>query len=288
MGISSLIPFIIIVVGARKTNYGTRIDYIFADQNLAKNGFKECVVLPDVQGSDHCPVKATLTWELMSCKKCPSLCTKYFPEYMGKQQKLHTYFQKAKPGVGVSSHSQESRKENHRLSSSCKQSQGMSEKMQEYGQEKEQLKRQGSAVQKGSIAKKMKKGDNQPSGGKQANIMSFFGSSISSDKKNNNGTLQNAEKRNTTDITTTQKKRPDSGPIRTKNNKAINSWKNLLKGPAPAPLCDGHREPCVLRTVKKEGPNFGKQFYVCSKPEGLKTNPDARCEHFEWVDKKRL
>ena len=231
-------------------------------------------------------MKAILTWELMSCKKCPSLCTKYFPEYMGKQQKLHTYFKTAKPSVEKGSHSQDSRKENHGLSSSCKQSQYMSENMQDSDQQKEHLKRQYSATQKGPVAKKMK-GHKQPSGGKQANLMSFFSSNNSGDKKNDEGILENTDKRNTTEVTIAQMKNLDSGPIRTRNNEAINSWKNLLKGPAPAPLCDGHKEPCVLRTVKKEGPNLGKQFYVCSKPEGLKTNPDARCEHFEWVDKKR-
>ena len=205
---------------------------------------------------------------------------------MGKQQKLHTYFKRAKPSVETGSHSQGSKKENQAFSSSCKQSERMSENMQELDQQKEHLKRQCSATQKGSTAKKMK-GDKQPSGGKQANLMSFFSSYNSADKKNDKGILQNTEKRNTTEVTTTQMKKLDSGPIRTRNNEAINSWKNLLKGPAPAPLCDGHKEPCVLRTVKKEGPNLGKQFYVCSKPEGLKTNPDARCEHFEWVDKKR-
>ena len=35
------------------------------------------------------------------------------------------------------------------------------------------------------------------------------------------------------------------------------AWKNLLKGPPAPPLCKGHREPCVLRTVKKSGPNQG-------------------------------
>jgi len=61
------------------------------------------------------------------------------------------------------------------------------------------------------------------------------------------------------------------------------AWKKLLKGPEKAPLCKGHREPCVGNKVKKPGPNFGKTFYACARPTGLATNKEARCNHFEWA-----
>jgi AP endonuclease-2 len=65
----------------------------------------------------------------------------------------------------------------------------------------------------------------------------------------------------------------------------IASWKNILKGPPPAPLCSGHKEPCILRTVKNKGPNHGKKFYCCARPDGHSTNKDARCKYFIWVKK---
>ena len=34
------------------------------------------------------------------------------------------------------------------------------------------------------------------------------------------------------------------------------------------PLCPAHRERCHLRTVKKAGPNKGRQFYTCPRAEG--------------------
>lgn len=37
-------------------------------------------------------------------------------------------------------------------------------------------------------------------------------------------------------------------------------------------------EEAVLRTVQKEGPNKGKQFYTCSKPR------EHQCRFFEWAD----
>ena len=63
-------------------------------------------------------------------------------------------------------------------------------------------------------------------------------------------------------------------------------WQQLLKGPQKPPLCEGHQEPCVRRKVKKDGPNFGKEFFVCARPAGSKSNMAARCNHFQWVDKK--
>lgn len=71
------------------------------------------------------------------------------------------------------------------------------------------------------------------------------------------------------------------------DNKTVNAWKSLLGGLGPAPLCKGHKEPCVLRMVKKDGPNKGRQFYTCARGEGLKSNPEARCDFFKWVDKKK-
>jgi hypothetical protein len=47
------------------------------------------------------------------------------------------------------------------------------------------------------------------------------------------------------------------------------------------PRCKGHNEPCVIRTVKKKGPNQGRQFYVCVRADG--PPPVGRCDHFQWA-----
>lgn len=60
-------------------------------------------------------------------------------------------------------------------------------------------------------------------------------------------------------------------------------WKSILSGPRPPPLCSGHKEPCVLRTVKLKGTNQGKQFHCCARPQGHSSNPEARCSFFKWV-----
>ena len=45
--------------GARKRNVGWRIDYFFVTANLAKS-VKEAFILPEVLGSDHCPIGIVL------------------------------------------------------------------------------------------------------------------------------------------------------------------------------------------------------------------------------------
>lgn len=45
--------------GARERNVGWRIDYIFASKDFMKH-VKEAEILPEVMGSDHCPVSITI------------------------------------------------------------------------------------------------------------------------------------------------------------------------------------------------------------------------------------
>ncbi|XP_076770265.1 endonuclease 8-like 3 isoform X2 [Arvicanthis niloticus] len=57
---------------------------------------------------------------------------------------------------------------------------------------------------------------------------------------------------------------------------------NRTRGPcsvsAGSPLCKTHGRRCVLRVVRKDGENKGRQFYACSLPRG------AQCGFFEWAD----
>lgn len=82
------------VTSARQTNYGTRIDCIFADAELVAKEFLDCEIRPNIDGSDHCPVVATLGTCFQAALKPPALCAKYMPEFLGKQQKLKSYFVK--------------------------------------------------------------------------------------------------------------------------------------------------------------------------------------------------
>ncbi|KAG6554008.1 hypothetical protein Mapa_004925 [Marchantia paleacea] len=69
----------------------------------------------------------------------------------------------------------------------------------------------------------------------------------------------------------------------TQKPNAASEWKRIQNAMARAlPLCSGHKEPCVARVVKKAGPNIGRGFYVCARAEGPSSNPETRCDHFEW------
>ncbi|KAL4130516.1 hypothetical protein PRIC2_006512 [Phytophthora ramorum] len=52
-------------------------------------------------------------------------------------------------------------------------------------------------------------------------------------------------------------------------------------GPSNGPVvkCPGHDEPCAERTVRKEGPNKGRQFYTCRRSQ-----TDNSCGYFQWKD----
>jgi hypothetical protein len=61
------------------------------------------------------------------------------------------------------------------------------------------------------------------------------------------------------------------------------AWRRISESMKP-PSCSGHKELCVIRTVKKKGANAGRQFYVCARPDG--PPPVGRCNFFEWASRR--
>ncbi|KAG9477818.1 DNA-(apurinic or apyrimidinic site) endonuclease 2 [Eleutherodactylus coqui] len=250
------------VSGARLTNYGTRIDYILASTPLVEAEFLDSIIMPEVEGSDHCPVKALLKCCPLAADKCPSLCTKYLPEFAGRQLKLSQFLVKKNKDLEVSAG------DTKELGSSQSSSEGSD----------------SSSAQKRRIEKASgnngKKGKLGPKGG-QGSLLGFFRpvvpKSTTLSEGQNNSAIPASE---TANVKVTQQ---NSAPA---NQQPSAFWKTFLKGPPPPPNCKGHGEPCVLRTVKKAGPNCGRQFYVCARPDGHSSNPQARCNFFLWVNKK--
>ncbi|XP_006851921.2 DNA-(apurinic or apyrimidinic site) lyase 2 isoform X2 [Amborella trichopoda] len=70
-----------------------------------------------------------------------------------------------------------------------------------------------------------------------------------------------------------------------KDSIALSEWKRIQSlMQSSIPLCKGHKEPCVARSVKKAGSkNIGRGFYVCARAKGPSSNPEARCDHFQWA-----
>uniref|UniRef100_A0A3Q2R0P0 DNA-(apurinic or apyrimidinic site) endonuclease 2 n=1 Tax=Fundulus heteroclitus TaxID=8078 RepID=A0A3Q2R0P0_FUNHE len=289
------------LTGARQTNYGTRIDYIFADRRLAQQQFAGADIMPEVEGSDHCPVWARLTCSLLPGSKPPPLCTRYLPEFAGKQQKLSRFLVKvdqkpsqsgpkeALPGSQEEDERRENRNPIHADDVSRKKRSSAPE----------------SAAPKGKKSK-----TTNASLKARGNLLSFFKPKLTdvAQCENTPGTGSPTEDTelvvdapsqlcasSTTGETerTVKTKQPAPQPLsvgQTGVKKGASSvfWKSVLHGPPPAPCCKVHREPCVLRTVKKEGPNMGKQFFVCGRPQGHASNPEARCNFFMWVEKGKV
>lgn len=66
------------------------------------------------------------------------------------------------------------------------------------------------------------------------------------------------------------------------SSKLSSDWQQIFKPPPKPPLCSGHKEPSVLRVVKKSGPTKNKKFYCCARPDGSKNDPNSRCNFFQW------
>lgn len=300
------------LTGARQTNYGTRIDYIFADHRLASEQFVGADIMPEVEGSDHCPVWGQLSCSLVPSTKPPPLCTRYLPEFAGKQQKLSHFFVKAEQNSILPEHrnplpgSQEEEEKRENLNPTAQKS----------GQKR--LSKSDFSVLKGKKTKTVKSSSNS-----QGSLLSFFKPTVTNvvadtpvrqcEKRPKLGgdtpsQLSQTASTATEDVSVTPsgdtklhnspqllssaEENGQQTPITrltpqpaAKKGSSLGFWKSVLHGPPPPPSCKVHKEPCVLRTVKKDGPNMGRQFFVCARPQGHASNPDARCNFFEWVDK---
>lgn len=235
------------LTSARSTNYGTRIDYVLVGQHLASH-LTDAGIMPDVHGSDHCPVYAELSITFRAADKPPSLCSSYWPEFAGKQKKLSACFAIIKQDVAKRCHED---------------------------------KPQDERVKKLKLASKKEK-NSQQQGDKQKKLSSYFV------KTGHNYSKQEASSCQNEPITVhdfTDKELVSKAVAPPSCTGLSKEWQQLLKGPQKPPLCSGHQEPCVRRKVKKDGPNFGREFFVCARPAGSKGNTAASCNHFQWIEK---
>ena len=255
------------LLDSRKINYGTRIDYILISKSLTGH-LRRAEVWQEIEGSDHCPVFAELAMELVPSRSEPSLCSSNFSA--GKQRKLSDFLAAQKSLKGSSAGSG--------LAAASAKLVG---------------KRSGSTVDPPPAAAKARK---MESGKKnmdsKRSLVSFFkpisgGDPQSKDQAANlledmcdDSIISSGESRTTSQESSQSDTIKDSG-------KLSQAWMGVFGGPPKSPLCKGHNEPCVLRTVKKQGPNKNKQFWVCSRPGGGKGDPEAKCDFFQWRNTKK-
>ena len=69
------------------------------------------------------------------------------------------------------------------------------------------------------------------------------------------------------------------------NEQSQRSWSTLFAKP-PAPLCEGHNEPCKTMQTRKKGSNQGRSFWMCARPLGpsgeKERGTEWRCGTFIW------
>ncbi|XP_074873551.1 DNA-(apurinic or apyrimidinic site) endonuclease 2 [Carettochelys insculpta] len=320
--------------GARLTNHGTRLDYVLADRALALAELRDARILPEVLGSDHCPVLAELGATFLPAPLCPPLCTRHMPEFAGTQQKLSRFLVRAEPGAVATSASGIWRGAQKGRGGTSRRARG-------------QLRGQGDLLRYFRAAQaQLRMGTAQaaPRLGGQELTQDVLGHRTQEPSQNalghrtpevaqdalgeagqeavhsllqgnaaepSHGALgQSGEEgahtapgQNAQDPTHdapgpgAQELTHDAlgpcegvGRVELGERAAAQSsiralWRTVLPGPAPAPLCPTHAEPCALRTVRKPGPNRGRRFYVCARPPGRPDDPRARCSFFRWVSK---
>lgn len=262
-------------LNCRSTNYGTRIDYIFIDIKLYQAGaLNHCDIKPEILGSDHCPVIADLDLNIVSSQKFPSYCTKNYPEFAGKQQKLSKFIQ-------------------HNVHSNTSKGASTHDVHDIHSKEVSKRKSQCGAPDLNNPQTEKNFTKSKISKSNQKNITSYFIKSANDRSKITSEisktTLENNTKSEYSRNDNCDKKWQNECKVREKINqreKCSREWKSLMRGKIKkncvVPNCSGHKEPCVLRKVKKVGKNQGKAFFACARGVGRPDDPQAQCGFFEW------
>ena len=213
----------------RKTNYGTRIDYILCSSSLAPN-LTQAEVWGDMTGSDHCPVMAEFSLSLVPSQREPPLSLHLL---LGQQTTLSSFLEPQ------TTHSRGGVKP----APSVKKSSGKG------------VKRKSSEV--ASSSEKPAK-----------TLKNFF--------------ISPEEPVGGSSTSRTDSMPPSSSSSSSSSGQLSREWSCLLSGPPKPPLCGRHSEPAVLRTVRKAGPTKGRQFWVCSRPAGSRSDSRTQCDFFQW------
>ncbi|XP_004606538.1 DNA-(apurinic or apyrimidinic site) endonuclease 2 [Sorex araneus] len=250
------------ITGARHFNYGSRIDYVLGDRNLVIDTFKASFLLPEVMGSDHCPVGAVMSVSPVPAKQCPSLCTRFLPEFAGTQLKILNFLVRLDQDSVLK----------QSMLPLCNQTQTKTQQNKARARLTRPRQSQADSIRA------------------QKNLKSYFLPSSRCSEASPNLELPSLSSFVTPkmqkEVMMDKVGEGQTGVSDSENRdeKEVHAsfWKSVLGGPLPLPLCGGHKEPCVRRTVKKPGPNLGRHFYICARPQGPPTDPASRCNFFLW------
>ncbi len=250
------------LTGARKTNFGTRLDYVLVSASLICE-VTSADINPSVEGSDHCPVHCCFSMTLFTAHQLlqplppPSLCTIYANSSV--QTSLTTFVAKTSSPTALTKtddttcntiqlYSSASANAAHtsstkrsRSSSSSKSVNPLSVAIME------------SLFRRTPHEKELGIEPSDSTDHIENNIESTTGltrKTVDSDSppkrmKSSTSTISTSVTAASIDLT-------HSPPP------SLSSFKALFT-PVSVPVCSGHGEKCVIRTVIKAGPNEGKR-----------------------------
>lgn len=267
----------------RKTNFGSRLDYILIDHKLLPY-LAKCTPLTDFLGSDHCPVVAEfderLNFTPPEATQYSEHCTKVWPEFgFAKQTSIK--------GFCVSREEAE-RAKLQKAAAQVKRPSSPVEQQAEYPV--------ATNSNQNNSNKKAKKNPTKPP--VQKSVLNYFTSYKWSGPVEPSKATKSEETKfspvkndasSTRESPTFNKVSNNSFAFASPNKSPIKSlsggWAEIF-AQEPPPLCTGHNLPCVKRKVRKVGPTQGKEFFACQKSSvGPKDNPDTRCNFFQWANK---
>lgn len=255
-------------LAARAGNYGTRIDFVLATQALLAY-VTNSDTLPDIHGSDHCPVFADFDLALPQDPlrvSEPSAFEKGGYSNITTSQKTLSadYFRKQNVSI---------------LPTAIKAAQPVLTPLSKIPANSSNT----------SIGNKRKPTtpDNKTDAKKaQKTLASFFAkkdilseSTVTTspvDIKSEDSRVTNTE----ADCPMAILPWPDLGSEHAQNIEkrieASNAFASLFTKPE-VPVCDGHHLPAKLQKTKKKGANQGREFYMCSMPLGA-----GQCDFWRW------
>ena len=269
------------LMDSRKINYGTRIDYILVSKSMATR-LRQAEVWQHVEGSDHCPIFAELAVDLLPAQTEPSLCSCNFSA--GKQRKLSDFLlqrpRSDSSGSGLAA-ADKTKKTGKRSGSVVVVSPPLTK-----ARRLESDKKTTSVDSKRSLISFVKLAEKQPSQSDQPSSVSH--SLVTNNDEDSVGSSSGAMMSSSQESSSSSRETSQSDSSTNGSGKKLSQeWLGVFGGAPKPPLCKGHSEPCVLRTVKKQGPNKNKQFWVCARPGGGKGDPEARCDFFQWRSQKK-
>jgi AP endonuclease 2 len=268
---------------ARETNFGSRIDLLVVDRLFYDHDVTATAVLREVFGSDHCPVSLDIRDEPFRRNESglvepPAFCTKFLKRFSAKQATIVSFMQRSDQAAPLSKAIP--------LPSSAPEERTFAESFREVHpipKARTIQKRARTKVERQlPIGAFFQRSASLGASRAQVPERAIECSAPPGHVEQGMGVVERESSHDNCTSTTIcgeNKNRSDFD--------GADQWQRLLSGPPPPPLCRGHREPCVLKSVKKAGENKGRTFFSCARPAGKwPTDTAANCCHFTWAPYK--